>query len=132
MNDNISKYEYKCKSSPETIQKVKTFFKYSLIHIAIQLSILIIFAYYYFSYDISKEIIDSLETIFPKSDKKSNDDTIPILKGCLTFGMYTCFPIAICIIVWRTIYNFKYIKFFDGNITWINNIVFNIMKYDVI
>ncbi len=121
-NANISK------SSHETMQKVQTFFKFSLIHIAIQLSIIIIFTYYFFSFDINQEIKDSLETIFPKSDKsKSTNDVVPILIGCLTFGMYTCLPVVIGTIVWRTIYNLKYIKFFDGHITWFNNIIFYII-----
>ena len=41
--------------------------------------------------------------------------------------MYSCIPITICTIVWRIIYNLKYIKFFDGNITWFNNIIFYIL-----
>ncbi len=125
---NNSNEAIKLKSSEETIQKVKTFFKFSLIHIAIQLLIIIQFIYYLFSFNIYQEIVDSLELMFPKSSStKSENEYTSLLIGCLNFGMYICLPITLSTIVWRIIYNLKYIKFFDGDIIWFNNIVFYII-----
>lgn len=113
----------KQQTSQESANKIRNLRIGSFVHTGIQLVIVIIFACYYKKYDVIQEIYDSLETILPESDK-ANKDTLPILRGCLRVSLSTCIFVAIGLMIWRNIYNLKFVKFFDGNAVWFNNLIF--------
>jgi len=83
--------------------------------------------FYYFSlFDWKREIEENLKIAFPDESKNSHKEVEAITKYCLIYSLYASFCFGIFFVIWRVIYNLKYLRLFDGNVNWINNYCYNI------
>jgi hypothetical protein len=104
---------------------IKNFHIRNTIHLILQAIIMSIFGYYYFTKDWATEIEVTIKSIFSPDDK-ANKEVIPVTIGCLKLGCKLSLLISAGIMIWRVVYNMKYLKFFDGNVEWFNNYTFYI------
>jgi hypothetical protein len=111
--------------TPETIKLIQKFHLINYIQIIFQLINMVIFFIYLLKVDIYEVIKSSIEVILKEEDK-ANKDVNGILIFCLKFGTYFSFPGFLFGIIVRLVYNYRYIKFFDGSVIWLNNFLFYI------
>jgi hypothetical protein len=111
-------------------QKIDKFKKICYIHIVIQLCISINFLVNICNFDPYNDSKKILDKYFPITDA-ANKDIRPILNASIFLSCRLVIPIALFILIWKIIYNIKYLKFFDGNVIWFNNFLF-FMIYSLI
>lgn len=112
-------------SDKEKISKIKHMRITSFICCAIQIIIIATVLYYFFENDWNQEIEENLLIAFPDDSSKENYEQVKkITRFCLIFCLKSSFFISTILIIWKIIYNIKYLRFFDGNVNWINNYSF--------
>jgi hypothetical protein len=107
-------------------QKIDKFKKICYIHIAFQFFIIINFLINQLNYDTYFNAKNILEKYFPITEA-ANKDILPILRASIFLSCRFVIPISFLILLWKIIYNIRYLKFFDGNVIWFNNFLFYLL-----
>jgi hypothetical protein len=108
----------------EKQKKLKRFHLINFISCGSQLIIIITIIYYFFNLDWMSEIKGNIKIAFPEDGKDEQVKNLTIYS--LKYGQNISFFLALGLIIWKFFYNFKFLNFFDENVTWINNTSFYI------
>ncbi len=121
MEPNFRAFEPKI---DEKKRKIRKFRILSYISSIVQIGIIIFIFLNFLNLEWEKEIDDNIKLIYPEDQTKKDDAGKRITIFCIKYGLKCSFILISCLIIWRNIYNYKYVKFFDGNVAWFNNYYF--------
>lgn len=106
--------------------KLKKFKIVNYINSFFQLVILGLLLYLYFNLDWETEIANNIKLIFPDKEEKNHKEVRALTVFSLRYGLKSSFFIIVGLIIWKFVYNFKFLKFQNNDVNWYNNFYFYI------